>query len=518
MNDVRRPRRGGPFARAARRSRARREQSKRSPLKRFYWLPPQHAFLSWKPTRLQRAVLLRAGNQAFGKTTCGLAEVIWRCLGKHPFKEVPEPPIEAWVICASYKQSIAIQEKCWDLLPKHRLAPGTRFSKKNGFDANRPMVEFANGSIIRFRTTQQNSLDLAGATIDVALFDEPPSSMRIFGEVRKRLMDRAGVLLMTLTPINAPCEWLREECERGSVVDLHFRLELANLTPVGRKRLFRRSSGEVCDEEWIERVIRESIAEEVPVVCHGEWETRFEGRRFRAFVGTHGLPNSNVTKTYPDKDLTLVVGIDHGNVGANQVAVLLGVDETVRLPCGRHPVYVLDVAFAIKAATTPDNDAEDILEMLDRNGIEWNQLEYVFGDKETTGKADPSSKGNSKLAAAIRRRLRARGQRMETQIHSAKRGVNAGPGSRRRGETWVHVQTVYDGAFQVYTGWSSREWSGYADTAKVVEAFNTYDGAVSSPVKHFIDAIRYGLKPWILDQRGPRRREESTRSNVVVLR
>ena len=94
-----------------------RASADREPLRHMRWLPGQQAFLSDPSPRK----LFRAGNQAMGKTTCGLADVVFRCLGEHPFLDVPTPPIEAWVLCASWSQSLAVQTKLWDMLPKHRV-------------------------------------------------------------------------------------------------------------------------------------------------------------------------------------------------------------------------------------------------------------------------------------------------------------------------------------------------------------------------------------------------------------
>jgi hypothetical protein len=488
-------------------------------------LVPQDEFLRWEPTKMQRAVLFRAGNQVYGKSTAGLAEVIYRCLGDHPLKEVPEVPpggIEAWVICASHKQSKAIQEKCWNLLPKHKLKPGVTFSRSTGFRANDPMVEFANGSVIKFRTTQQKTLDLAGATIDVALFDEPPASERTFGEVRKRLLERNGVLLMTLTPINAPTEWLRKEVERGSVHDIHYRLELKHLTPVGRRRLHRTSSGTVCDQDWIDRTIRESLGHEVPVVVHGEWEERYGDRAFTAFISNPKAPGSHVVTQTPDLDFRLVLGIDHGEVGANQAFVLLGIDENRIVDSsdggagGLYPVYILDEHVS-DGPTSVHQDACNVLDMLERNGVLWDNLAYVAGDKRTTN--DPMAKDNLALEQAIRgeivrrqphrrRTLRAVKQ-LQPRIHSAKRGQGAGRGSLRHGEQWLQKLMCADGGLTVFFHRYGQGPAEYEGAGKFVAAMNEYDGRPNSPHKHVVDATRYGLSEYIRQFRVPGRRRRA---------
>ncbi len=91
-------------------------RSDTDPLAYFRPTPPQLAFLSSNhPIRL-----LRAGNQ-LGKTWAGLADVIYRCLGSHPYTLVKAAPIEAWVVVVSWEQSLSVQAKLWQLLPKDSI-------------------------------------------------------------------------------------------------------------------------------------------------------------------------------------------------------------------------------------------------------------------------------------------------------------------------------------------------------------------------------------------------------------
>ena len=100
----------------------------------------QNPLRYWKPTQIQKdvledtsqIVLFRAGNQ-IGKTVCGAFDTICRCLGMHPYKPVPPPPIEAWVICHSWEQSRTIMGKFHDLVPKHELHPSVEFARGKGY-------------------------------------------------------------------------------------------------------------------------------------------------------------------------------------------------------------------------------------------------------------------------------------------------------------------------------------------------------------------------------------------------
>ena len=183
-----------------------RRRVQRGPARYVRWLPGQLSFLT-DPSRFKMA---RWGNQWGGKTTAGLFEVDCRCKGVHPFFPVPPPPIEAWIICASWSQSLAIQKKFWQAVDPRDLDPATSFDELKGFKGKNPAVKYRNGSIVRFKTTMQGGLNLSSATIHVALFDEPPKTQRIYGEITKRLMKTNGTCLLTLTPVNAPCDWLEK--------------------------------------------------------------------------------------------------------------------------------------------------------------------------------------------------------------------------------------------------------------------------------------------------------------------
>ncbi|NBV19959.1 hypothetical protein [Janthinobacterium sp.] len=128
------------------------------------WTPPQDAWLRLNP---QSGVkLLRGGNQAIGKTTCAMQEVDWRARGAHPHYPTRKPPVEIWVVCTSWSQSVAIQTKFWSLARRDALTQDTRdrFRLDIGWGKDNPTVLYANGSIVRFRTTNQGAKALAGSS------------------------------------------------------------------------------------------------------------------------------------------------------------------------------------------------------------------------------------------------------------------------------------------------------------------------------------------------------------------
>src|SRR4051812_25913455 len=104
------------------------------------WIVPQDLWLRLNPP--SGAKLFRAGNQAIGKTWAQMAECIWRATGTHPYYPTKEPPVEIWVVCTSWGQSVAIQGKFWLLAPKELLTKDTRerYSRRRGWGKDNPTV------------------------------------------------------------------------------------------------------------------------------------------------------------------------------------------------------------------------------------------------------------------------------------------------------------------------------------------------------------------------------------------
>ena len=453
--------------------------AERQPLKHMRWLPGQHAFLNDPSPRK----LFRAGNQSQGKTTAGLADVVYRSLGNHPFLEVAPAPIEAWVVCASWSQSLAIQAKLWAMVPKFRVHKNTEFVPVKGFRGVNPAVRFDNGSIIRFKTTQQGGLSLAGSTIDVALFDEPPKSSRVYGEVQKRVMraGRFGCVMLALTPVNAPCDWLREAVAEGLITDHHFPLNEKNLIPVGYTEPLVLTDGTVCNQEWIDRIIAETMPWEVPVVVHGEWEMKSVGSVFSDF-----RDNEHISHELPTSHARLAIGIDHGD-GSNfsQAAVLVAVDDS-----GEYPrVYVID-EYVSESTTTPDMDAASIRVMLKRHGFDWQSLDFVWGDRAYPGRrSGASKKSNNDLIHAMARKLGVPHSRMRPSIRTVKRGRNRGAGSVHRGVRFIHYAMIRPGHFHVNPR-----------CTHLIECIKRWE-LRDDQYKHMLDSLRYSLNTWIFQQR-----------------
>jgi hypothetical protein len=445
------------------------------PLARFAWCPPQSALLR----STNRRVLLRTGNQ-FGKTTVGLAEVIYHCLGRHPHKTVRPPPVEWWVVTATWSQSVAIQSKLWELLPKDEIDPSTEYDPVRGLRGRHPTVRFKNGSLIRIKTGRQGGLALAGATLAGLLLDEPPSSARLYGELDRRLTRTGGRLLMCMTPVNADVEWLQNEVERegGVIEDLHFTMRPENFIPEGWVEPLRTETGELMDAAWIADQRSSVLAWEAPVVLDGEWAFAQTGRVFTGFnPSLHVVPNLLRSEVAPIGKVKLCLGLDYGEDALRTAGVYVYVDDR-----GAHPRYYVVSEYLPEGATTEDMDARALISMLARRGDRWADVDYAHGDKKYHGRS--TAKSNRSMLRAVAKALGLAGV-PKPAIRSAKRGQGSGSGSRWGSVRLLHDAMIRPGHFYVD-----------ASCVKVIEGLLQWQGGEKEPVKDILDALRYAVRPW----------------------
>lgn len=473
------------------RLRALRNVANATPLDYVRWLPMQEEFLKEEARRR----LLRLGNQWGGKTWVGLANGIMHCLGEHPFYDVPAPPIKGAIVCATWAQSIEIQEKLWHLLPKGELHPDTVYIPGHGFRGKNICVRFRNGSMIFIKTTNQGGLSLAGGTYDWVHFDEPPKNARVYSEMVKRTLRGAagGFVWLTFTPVNAPVEYIREMCEskEHKMVDLHSRCTPEMLIPIGAN-LPIRINGVPADQNWIDAQEADSFEYEVDVVVHGGWEFRSSGRMFSAYHDAVPPKGHTVTEAPPffGGEFELCFGADHGS-GANfsSCAVLVG---TVKTPEGFDAIWVLD-EYVSDGLTTEQQDARGVIEMLARWGWKWSNLNKAHGDRVHYGAGgkygrQQGKKSNGQLQRAIAREMGIQAHEMGVKIGTVKRGKGHAQHSVKYGERWLH-RAMVRGHFHV----SKR-------CERVIGMLNSYSG-IDDQWKHVCDALRYSLVHAIFAQR-----------------
>lgn len=452
-------------------------RAERDPLSQVRWLRPQDAFL-----RLDaRNKLYRAGNQALGKSTVGLAEMLFHIQGRHPFRASKPGPAH-WAVCSlNQAQSLAIQEKFNDMLGPDVLAPSCLYSQKTGFGANKPKTIFADGSTIRWVTDDQGPRSIAGWTGDGLLVDEPcgPDMWR---ELKKRMMIRRGPIIATFTPINGPIAHFKEEVEKGLLAEVHAPLTVENCRYADTGEIRRLPDGTLCDQEWIDEIFRGTIGRWGPIINNGEWETLIEGIVFDCFDAKKHKMEGGLN---PAKgDVVWVLGFDYATADREfgHVASLCQV-QTYRDARNRERfrVYAADEV-ALGGTDTDAAFADAVLTMLERNRISWTDLYAVHGDNPVTSRWVEKSNQNTEKAIIIARGITSRA--LAPRIQNAKDHIAS------KGAYDSSIQKLYesiaDGNFRV----SSR-------CEVLIKGLETWDYSKMHPYKDAIDACRYALKPFI---------------------
>jgi phage terminase large subunit-like protein len=458
------------------------ERVEESPLPWMDWTIRQWEFAELVAGN--KLALFRAGNQV-GKTIIGAALTISRCLGVElATGRKAHVPIEAWVVCTTWSQAVAIMHKVWALAPKGELEPGQICKRRTGFGKENPALIFKNGSIIRFKTTKQGADAIAGATVDWVWIDEP-TDIEMYRELQKRVMRREGTLIITLTPVNRPCEWLHDLVDRGAVKEVHAPLDRLALTFRGSGERMRLLSGRPMDDDWIAEERTKTPAMFAPVVLDGEWEMRPEGVFFHCWDATRHIKAAvRINNLDQNSVLSWRLGMDYAAADRDfgQVAVLCRVLQ-VKRKAGWMDAYVHVVdEVVLSGIATTDQFADELMSMLARNNITWRDLTTVHGDNPVTSQF--SAKGNQLTLRAVARRVGVPFNALKPTITSAKDGPRQGS-LRHPGSRWVFAQLVMQ-----------RLWV-HPRCKHLIKAFEVFDYSEEHPYKDVIDALRYGLKPVI---------------------
>lgn len=410
-----------------------------------------------------------------------MAEVIFRATGTHPHYRTHPPPVEIWVVCTSWSQSVSIMRKFWDLVPKEAIR-NTRFDPRNGFGKDNPAVVFLNGSVVRFRTTNQGPEALAGATIHYVAIDEPCDE-DIYRELDRRVMRNAGAIGITLTPINRPCDWLRAMVEAGNVQEVHALLTPDNLTPAGGTGPLRLLDGTPMDQDWIDEQRRITPAMYAPVVLDGEWETRPDGVFFRCFDRARHI-NAAIRLDPARGVIRWVLGIDYAAADRQygQVAVLSQVQSYLDDKQRRQElVYAVDMV-AMPGIASSEQFAAEVVQLLGRSGLRWRDLHAVYGDNPVASRW--VEKSNLNTSRALARELSIPQSALTPRILSAKDG---GPSAG----------AMDTGCRYLYEGLASGRIMLHPRCDLLGKGMETWDYTRDHPLKDVIDGFRYSLKDYI---------------------
>lgn len=460
-----------------------------APLPWVRWTPPQDSFLRLNPPTGVK--LIRAGNQ-IGKTWALMEEIIWRATGTHPHFPTKAPPVEIWVVCTSWAQSVAIQGKFWYLVDKAQLNSRTRdrYKIEDGWGKDNPVASFLNGSIVRFRTTNQGAEAQAGASVDYVAIDEPPDE-EVFRELRKRVTRTGGQIGMSLTPVNRPCGWLRDQVDKGMIDEVHAKLEARNLIPMGQTRPlevidpFTRELVPM-DQAWVDHQRKITPMKWAPVVLDGEWETVPEGVFFACFdEAKHAVK----MKGFDPKrgPIRYVLGIDYATADREfgHVCVLSMVQQ-YKTAAGRtrEAIYALDEV-ALSGTAADSEFAQHVLRMLDRNNLKWTDLYRIHGDNPVAGHW--VEKSNLNTMRALAREMGISYDALTPRIMNAK-DAQRSAGSYDTGLRYLYEHIATGDAFV------------HPRCVVLIKGLNTWDYTKTHPYKDILDGWRYGLKPFIFAQ------------------
>jgi hypothetical protein len=316
------------------------------------------------PARLR---CLRACNQG-GKTLAGIQELHWWATGTHPYRKTPPPPIEGWIVCGDWDHAGgALQKKIWEWLPKEGLEIGWDWDERRGWLHNK--IKWDNGSVFYFKSSNQNSSALASATLRCVWVDEPPNQ-RQFGEIQSRVAVYEGAIWLTFTPAGRPLKWLRDLIEPK---ESGWSQTIIRLTP---ESCPHRSPSSIATQiagygPW-ERAQR----------VDGAWDGVEPERWFDAF------DEDRVVKDIPRRRWKVGIGCDHGQGAGHQTALLILQDHMA--------IYIADEYVNAKASS-PEDDAKGMLEMLSRNGLKIEDVDDIYGDVNDAGKGARGYKVNEIL-------------------------------------------------------------------------------------------------------------------------
>lgn len=488
--------------------------AQRDPLACFHPTAPQLAFFQCR----SRRVLFRTGNQIGGKTTAGCVVALWYATGRHPHRRVDTsgPRIIVFV-CVTRTQSIAIQRKMWELAPKLHLAPGQAFHPTNGFNANNPALRFRDGSVIYVRTEEQGAKNLAGSTVHLVIYDEPPKSQSLYSELERRLTRTGGPIMLTMTPIHARIDWIREMAQAGRIVDLHFRATPENCVLADGTVLTipDPDTGGVTpmDAAWIASERAKVNPTEEPVRIDGEWEFRAQGAIFSGWDAARMLvPDLLDADVGPavwqatqhaaqrhgaPLGFEYVLGVDYGTDSLRTSAVLCAVAyDPAADPRDTRATRVWVVAeYVPSGPTTVEMDADAILAMLGARGLRWTDLAGVFGDKKLTDASGRETrKSNGLLAYEVAQRLGVGAGMLRPQVLSAKRVPGVGR-LGREGALWPSVHWINGLMMRGQFLLDSR-------CEHVQRAVETWDGTERHKSKDALDGLRYALVQfWAMSRR-----------------
>lgn len=195
------------------------ERQTESPIEFLELLPGQQGFDESKA----RVILLFGGNRS-GKTTPVSKKVLDLGLKKR---------LKIWVCGETFQDSIAIQQKkISELVPRRRVKYGS-YDDINGY-SNRKL-QLDNGTLYTFKSYDQGRTAFQSEDVDVIWCDEEPP-LEIIKEMKMRLIDRNGMLIISMTSLKGITDFIRDYFEDCDVLETRFAPMVKKELPVRARK------------------------------------------------------------------------------------------------------------------------------------------------------------------------------------------------------------------------------------------------------------------------------------------
>lgn len=401
------------------------------------------------------------------------AELVYAARGVHPYRRVKRAPTHTVVVGVSLDQMSALMKRIWQLVPKGELDPRCGFDPGRGFTGKPPRLVWKSGpgkgSVLNVATYKQGPQRVAGFTIDGVVMDEPPPK-GMYGELVPRVMRQGGWIRigMTPTPEMPDVTWLRKMVQQGQIPEHNFGLTPENTRPQG-------APGPLMTQAQIEAYVAQYLPEQRLMRTFGDWEPVVTDRYIEAFteaacVAPVDVAALRASAAEREDKLAFGVGLDHGTDIGKERAVLVAVEGGG----GPRPrVWVLD-EYVTDDATKPEDDAAAVLAMIDRAGIDYDDVTTWVGDIAAKARKRDAKKSNTEIRLELATLL------------------------GRDGSSVRFIQTPFKSAGSVEKGCAQINAlcdRGHFTVAprcvETIRAMKQFNGNPKDPLKDVLDALRY---------------------------
>jgi hypothetical protein len=223
-------------------------------------------------------------------------------------------------------------------------------------------------------TIGQEGVDLASATLHWIGVDEPPLEDK-WGELVSRVRVHRGQIMLSMTPINRPVEWMKKRCDDGDWRDIHFELTVENCWPMGASRPFE-------TEESIAQYIIDVPVHQRAQRVLGAWHGTTVDRWIEAYLDSYE-GHLSIEHPVDDHSTKLGIGIDYGLQPGKMAVQLIAVHQVGETL--RPDVWFWDEVKAPEDERWDAHElAKNILLMLGRNELGIQQIDTWVGDRSVS--------------------------------------------------------------------------------------------------------------------------------------